>query len=434
MKFERLKNLFKRNKKEINEIDNNEKLSIDVKEDRKKILSKQNEVINKYNDVYTTNNEKIEKNLEEIHDASDNNKILLNNEIIELQKEMKEQELNVKREMQGKKKNIISAYFGQIDKRINNYLFKKSKLGTFLWNNYSNLVNNRYNDLNKYLTINIGVILILVGLGVFTSLPSFLTIGLGSLVGGVTTVNTISTLYNKEKFGGPLLKRFKTIFKGNRKEVIETSKYAYEKARILTDDGIEIENIDEIREFIEMPKEEETFEEEIAKDKEEVEVNTRKQDNEDNLEPYHLEENDEDMNVQKDNEVPQKDFLKENISLGIQLSDNDLSYLQAYSKIRKSNDNNDRIDAYSKLATTYGKNTKKKKDTDIEKLNYYSRRLKALSEYGRKIHEGTASKEEQELYLALLYNLGKDFNEDDVMDYLSDVYEAEKQKSLRKVS
>mgnify|MGYP006916141993 CR=1 FL=1 len=411
MKMEKLKNIFKRNILEKERIARDD-LKKEVKEDRLKIVERENNYINVLTKEHDQKVDEITTKYDELDNCKDaKEKRIISNDIDELEDDFEIEDIKINKYMQGKKKNIISSYFGQIDKRINNRLFRKTKVGNYLWDKYSKIISEKYNNFNKYLTINTGVLLSVVGLGMLFSMPLTLIAGCGSLIGLKTLLSTISMKYNKDNFGGPLLKRFKTIYKGNYFDNIKTSKYAYNKAKVMVDDNI----------IVAAPMDKSNIRKEFNRRNEELKAKELERNIE--LEKINHEEvkneiDDEDIEVMSD--------INDDISLGIQLSDNDLSYLKAYSTIRKSNDNNDRIDAYSKLATTYGKNAKKKKDTDIEKLNYYSRRLKALSEYGRKIHEGVATKEEQELYLALLYNLGKDFNDDDVMDYLSNVYEKQK--------
>ena len=133
-----------------------------------------------------------------------------------------------------------------------------------------------------------------------------------------------------------------------------------------------------------------------------------------------------------------------NLGMVVSIPTDNIKYIDAYSSIRKSDDNDIRVASYAKLASTYGKNPKKKSnEKDINELNSYARMLKLLSIYGRKIDEGTLTEEENAaMYFELLYRLGKDFDDDyDITDFLSDEYdryikdqEEYEQKVYKKVS
>ena len=420
--IEKLKNLFKRK--------NNDKkdLSKEALSDQQKIIDKQNEAVNKFSKVYLENTELINSKKEEMRTCDEASKILCEKDINDLQKQIDEQKLNIERQKQGKKKDIISSYFMQLDKRIHNKLFNRKRFGNFLWKNYKKCVNARYNDLGMYIARNTGIAVGVGVIGSLVNLPLFLTVGACSLIGGITAVKGISTNYNNKHFGGPLLKRFKTVFTGKYKENIATSKFAYEKANELSCDSI----ISSLNRPVVGEIDEEEVEQEEQRE-EQQELTPRLEEKEREVEKFRRDFREL---LQENAEEYQED--REYKGLGIVIGSNDMDYITAYSTIRKSTDEKERIDAYYKLANTYGKNNKTKKETEIKKLNYYSRRLKALSEYGKKVNSGNATMEETEAYLALLYNLGKDFDEDDVIDYLSGVYEQlaeeEREKVLRKAS
>lgn len=420
--IDRLKKILKRNDWEIKNIQH-ETISEGAMKDYVSNINSQNETIEKY----LSENEKIDKKLARLHqEKNSQNKELIDCDIKDLEEEKEDAEDILYRTRQGKIKNIISACFNQVDKRIHNGVFDhQNKVSNFLWNNYEKRVHERYESLAGYITKN-GLIMsalfliILIGYNFLPGLnllTKLIEIGNACFITN-TIVKTISTIYNKWKFGGfNKLTRFKKLLRGNYIENIKATRYDYTRARELTDENIPIND-------------KKYFEERVSAYSDSDEI-------------------DEILEIEKEKITDMDDVKRPNMrdygNLGICLNteSDTMAYSKAISAIRRSNDNDKRMEAYAKLANTFGKNKKKKnKNTDISKLTDFSKTLKLVSEYGRKTRSSNATKEDAANYIALLYHLGKDFDSDyDITDFLSDEYDRfqedlqkyEEQKVLKKV-
>ena len=300
---------------------------------------------------------------------------------------------------QGKVKNIISACFNQVDKRIWKKLFDNETVAADKrWKFFENRVWYRYQNLPHFI-VERGAAIVIIGVVSF-SLAKFLPIWLLALLNAPLVINTIgdiiSTKYNNKHFNGPHLVQHKDLYNGSYLDNIKNAIYEYRKSDEIQK---QFANITDVNEVID---------------------NLRIQDEE--------------------NKPKMSDYG--NLGMCTKIESDDMNYLKAYSAIRKSNDNEKRMEAYAKLSTTYGKNPSKNKKTNKkQKLSEYSKMLKNLSMLGRKINSGNSSKEDNTMYINLLYRLGKDFDDDyDITDFLSDEYDRyqedlqqyEKGKVLRK--
>ena len=413
--IERLKKLFEKNKKEIVYVETKE-ISDGAKKDYQKIFKKNNDLI----DEYITENEIIDQNIAKYRqERNENNAEIIDCDIDSFMEEKKDTIKILDRAKQGKIKNIISTIFGQVDKRMHNAVYdNNSKISKSLWKNYKERVKNRYSDLSGYAIKNgiITAILTVINIVGFKVLPNlsglFNAISAGTACfAGNTIVKIFSTIYNKNKFGGFKLSKHKTLFEGKYLENIKTSIFDYQKAKELTSDTPIEDNLS-----ISIPKNssmDEYIEEESKRLIEDLELENT---NEEDLVNDELSELD----------VKKPDIRNYgNLGICIDSSDDAMKYSKAISTIRRSNDNDARIEAYVKLANTFGKSKKKKsKNTNISKLNDYARTLKLVSEYGRKVRSPEATKEDTANYIALLYRLGKDFDNDyDIADFLADEYD-----------
>lgn len=413
--FNKIKNIFKKDKK------NN--LSEEAKRDYEEIVLKNKNIKDDYQKLCVDTEKEIER-----LKKSNENPLLVENKILQEEEKQRHAFLEIQREKFERKKDILSTKLFQIDKIIYNKVFEKeTPVRNKIWGLYKKMVENRYKDVSWYLTKNIAIGLLLIAACILTT--KYLTIlnipmiTLSSLFGVNTIIKSVSTYYNNKNFGGPkLLKRFKNLFHGKRKENINNAKYAYESSKRLDIMPRAIKNT--VSSLSDLESNEEEKEDELEEIKEEL-----KNISENNIEEMKTFEEMDTIDI--------TDYEEKRIGMCFPNEKDTLDYITAYSFIRKNEDNDNRIEAYAKLASTYGKNPKKKKkETDITKLNNYSRMLKALSAYGKKIHDGTSTKEENATYIALLYRLGKDFDDDDVIDYLSDEYDAyiEQQKVMKKAS
>ena len=182
---------------------NDSPLSADEKKERiEKLLEERNEVINLIN-FFSETNKKID--------------ILKSKDTLtkEEKKDIKslESSLNAKRKdynkrYQGKYRDLLSAYFGQVDKRIHNFVYKNNSL----WRSKNNRVSKRYSNTFGYFIKNAGIsALIYVGSGLVLGplLPAAFpyALGVAGVYLGQTVVKTVATIYNKIKYGGPRLQR-----------------------------------------------------------------------------------------------------------------------------------------------------------------------------------------------------------------------------------
>lgn len=442
---EKLKNLFKKK--------NKENVSEEVQRERQSLIDKQEEVIKNYQDVYQKNT----KEIQSIEDKDAIDSIINNGKKEELQEEITNAKMEVVRLKQGSIKDIISTYFGQIDKKIYNILFKEikeddgkkhpiRKVINSIHDKYSDMRDKRYKDLSSYITKNslISIIVLLISV-----VGNYFIPGLGNFIkmihygNGLFMLNTIikgiSTKYNNKFFNGPLMNRMKNLFHGKYKENVETAKMVYEHIKDIDTEEL-VSKLEEFKDDFDDYEDEDTKGEELEHNEKDV-----KEENVEHEEEKPLLDGKRDLG-------PIADFYKEpervtpknveslkprkyrlvnqmrnfgNIGMVMPEEGENLAYIDAYSAIRKSDDNDYRIEAYAKLATTFGRNINKKTDdSNLDKLNSYARMLKELSIYGRKIHSGTATKEDNAMYMNLLYRLGKDFDDEwDITDYLSDQYD-----------
>ena len=364
------------------------------------------ENVKKGSEEFLEDRKKIDSNIQELREKYDMCKDTVSvDEFSDYESEMNQRkvEKEINRNQQGKVKHIISCVFGQVNQRIKKSEYDNGDgLSDQRWESYKRKIIHRYNHLTEYVVKNMSVLIaggICVAHGLIPMLPA-LVVAVPYFVNVVYKAGDL--YYNKKRFGKPNLTQEVTVYQGNYFENIKNAIYAYKEAKKLNKIVNNGENIKLINEGY-------TTNEPVNTSDETVTISEE------------LDLNEEVANVQ--NDLP--------VRLGICIplaSDESKKYSEAVSIVRKSKDVNDRFLAYGKLAMTYGNRKKKNKTNENAKLSSYSRTLKLLSEYGHKLKDGVATKEEQEFYLSLLYYLGKDFNEEDVMDYLSDLYDSEQEK------
>lgn len=435
---ERLSSLFKKNKQEIDIIDNTNYLSDGAKEDRKKIVKKENELIENYQNT-------LEKNTKIIKAIDEGNKTLIKeSEKAKLYNEIYDAENELVCEKQGTIKNIISAFLGQVDKKIHNFIFKEAKRNgketkfrNKLWSFHKNEVENRYIYLKGFIKESA----ILFGI---LSLVGFAATKGGLLLSGKilycasgmlfldSTIKAISTKYNLNKFGKhPKLNRIKELFSGNYMENIETAKMAHIKSKILNNPNYKIEEPLEDMEILDIKREVPIIDR-IKKD--EALINQNAIINKPNINDY--------AKLNRDEINP----------------NNDLTFDQAISIVRNKNLSfDDKMNAYAKLAYVFGKNKKNKNNVEklTKTLNDFNNTERLLSQYGRMIDErkkelinnginienDTLLKQYNNLYLELMYHLGtvnkddysfEDFIADEALRYANDLKQYEDEQKIMK--
>lgn len=247
---------------------------------------------------------------------------------------------------------------------------------------------------------------------------------------------SLAVRYNKKHFGGLKLSRKAELYKGNYLENIRNAIYAYKKSsdlarctdkhkkkrkRMLKDDPFS--DLEEM----EILRNDEEFEKHMLD-------TPSTHEEQDVIEPVV-----EDIDINFPLEVIRDEYfvnkkVNEARSLGMVCTkDSDtMNYITAYSFIRLNQDDNYRMEAYAKLASSFGNNTKVKEQSEnSKKISNYKKILQTLSVYGKKMKDGKATKVENEFFMSLLYYLGKDFDEEDVMDYLSDLYDEENNEEAK---
>ena len=416
--LEKLKGLFGRNKKELKKIEEKKDeyadFSRDALKDRKYMIQDANELITNLDKANSKYEEEKKNGASELR-------------LEKLKEKVAQKEHEVKRQSQGKLKSLIGAYFGQIDKKIHNSIyFRESLSSDKLWNYHCNSINNRYENMPGYLLKNGLAVLTMTGITMalnIAGIPSanFLShifMGLNALIVANTGVKVASTIYNKKKFGGPLLRQFEPILTGTYKENILNAHFDLIQSRELTN---ATKYIGEVPRLIEANKnnEEIIIDEPIQEEKlpvpqeEIVEEKIQEELVEPNINDY--------GNINFGIFKPLSKFQDD--------PEEKLSYSKSVSLLRKvdmekADDDNfeKKIAAYDKLYGTFGKGKpKKKKITSNAKLNDYNKTLKLLAEYGRKVHTNTATQKEINTYWGLLYHLGKD--DDFIGDFLADEYD-----------
>ena len=256
------------------------------------------------------------------------------------------------------KKKQIRDYAGKIVKRFNNKVFTNNKVGNWAYNLYKKINNNRYNNLEKYLNKKIALVSGISGLILISSIVPLLSfLSLPLLIGNIA-------------IGGYSI------------AIGLITYYKKEKNKLKSVDK-----------------------EPVLENKDNNDIKT-------------------DIEEESERILPKKEFSKfsnyGNLGMYGVLKRDNLKYLDAYNIVRKTDDEDLKMEAYAKLAGSFGKSNKKKSETK-KKLNSYSMMLKRLSELGKKIHEGLSTKEDNVEYISLLYILGNDI--DDIEDYISDEYD-----------
>ena len=265
MDLDNIKKLIKENEQEIANLINElglDKDHIDFSKlvkgnlsDRFVFLDEQTEKLKKFVKSYEESEKKIQDLETKKTDDYDTNK-KIDKEIAKVKKAMKKSAQNLRMMSQGKTRNIFSCFIGQIDKRIHNAVYNKgtswfnrsqSRVDT-RWNNHVERVNKRYTwlGLAKYFGIRAAV---------FTAIAFIpgLKIGLGAWYGvlglangvyfGQAAIRTVATLYDKIRYGKPLLERTKRIFKGDLSSSLNEAIYQNRKSNLILSNENVISNV-----------------------------------------------------------------------------------------------------------------------------------------------------------------------------------------------
>ena len=231
MNYKDYTNLIEANEKEMEDIRNGigeySTYSRRAKNDRLTFLENQNEKLKSFNNALE-NAKKSIKNLEDNRELSDKEKRV---KIKSIKNELRNDYNQVKKMSQGKVRNILSASIGQIDKRIHNFLYREGKLGNFLWDHKVSRVTKRYDNIPGYIIKNgliaLGIILvpgILVSLypATFGGVLYAVAIADAAFLGN-TIIKTGAAIFNKIRYGGPLIERHYTLKRGSFLENIKNS-------------------------------------------------------------------------------------------------------------------------------------------------------------------------------------------------------------------
>ncbi len=201
-------------------------ISREALKDRKAFLDDQNGKLN----AFKTNAEKKVSEIRELNDKIKNEKDAKKRK--EFSKELKQRkdELNIEKQnvvnnSQGKTKEVISNYFGQIDKRIHNLLYRDNKVGNTLWKWHCGLTNWRYNHVILY-----PIAGIVATAGVFIAASAIMPAAypaiyaLTGVVGTNFIAKTVASAFNIIKYHDmPKLVQHKNIRKGSFLENINNA-------------------------------------------------------------------------------------------------------------------------------------------------------------------------------------------------------------------
>jgi len=412
--LDKLKGIFGKNKKELKKIEEKKDeyatFSRDALTDRKDIILETNELIDSLDDASNKYEEGKKTGISPVKLGG-------------LKRKISEIENEIKRKKQGKFKSLIGTYFGQIDKKIHNFLYFRENLSSDrLWDFHCDNVHSRYENLPGYILKNGFAVLLITALSMFVSSMQLFSTNIVSTIlmsiNGLVTLNAgakaLSTVYNKKKFGGPLLRQYEPLLSGSYKENILNARFALAQGKELASPTSYTQEIPKLIEENKNITEENSSIEEKTKElvEELVPEETIEEIQEELVEP----------NI--------NDYG--NINLGIflpNIKSKEIPYSKAVSSLRRTKiseasdeEYEKKIASYAKLYDTYGKSKpKKKKSSSDTKLNDYNKTLKLLAEYGRKVHSGTATQQEVNTYWGLLYHLGKD--DDFIGDFLADEYD-----------
>ena len=223
MNFEKINRLIKDNQDEIERLEKN---SDNASKDRVAYLKEENTKLETFKANYTKQAEQLVKLEEE--EKKDKN---VKDRIKKLRNEMNSEVKKVEKLSQGKLRNVFSTMIGQVDKRIHNWWYREGKDNR--WNEHTEKINERYKNIPKYILKNTGMsIAMFLGLGAVVALIPATSAVLTPVIFGTTATFITQTaikagvaIYNKRKFGGPLLERNKKILNGTYLENIENATY-----------------------------------------------------------------------------------------------------------------------------------------------------------------------------------------------------------------
>lgn len=134
-------------------------------------------------------------------------------DLAKLKKELNDRRKDYNKKYQGRYRDVVSSFFGQIDKKIHNLVYKNNSF----WRNKYKRVKYRYEHTSKYLLKNVFITIgIMGGLGMASLVvPAIAPYALGASAAflGQTFVKTIATIRNRARYGGPRLERNYPIMK-----------------------------------------------------------------------------------------------------------------------------------------------------------------------------------------------------------------------------
>lgn len=258
MDLNNIKKLIKENEQEIANLINElglDKNHIDFSKlvkgnlsDRFTFLDEQTKKLKEYVTFCEQKRDELEK-LEATKTDDKKEKKNINEKIASIKRELKNKGKDITKMSQGKVRSVISSFFGQVDKRIHNAIYaKETSISNRLWKNHENRVLKRYNNVSWYLVKNALIMLGIVGipfvlplLPASTGVINAFALGAG-IFGGNTIIKTISAVYNKIRYGGPLLERKMPILNGSYLDNIKESFYQNRKSNLILSNEIVVSN------------------------------------------------------------------------------------------------------------------------------------------------------------------------------------------------
>ena len=288
MDIKKIRKIIKENEIELENINNKTDEYKDFSEnainERKIFLEQQNNSLKKFAKVYDTCISEI-KTLEKSKGNDKKANKIINKNINSIYSKIEEVAKEVKGLSRGRIRDIISAYFGQIDKKVHNALYgKNTSFRNGLWRAYSSMVNKRYKNVPGYVLKNLGIgVLFVMAAGMSTViLPVSTTImpTVGAIFGifmANTVIKAASAAYNNLRYGGPFLKRKYDIQNGTYNENIANSLLKYRKSKLELSNSIEYTGKSSSSTApiattpVESKDEEKTEEKKLAKNKENIE-------------------------------------------------------------------------------------------------------------------------------------------------------------------
>ena len=202
----------------INYLKNDSPLDFEEKQKKINELENERQEINNLIAYFSDTNAQIEE-LESKSSLSKEEK----DNLKKLRESLDNKRKDYNKKYQGRYRNVLSAYLGQIDKRIHNQIYKNNNL----WRSKNKRVNDRYANIGKYFLKSLGItagIALVPGLvSVFVPAIAPYILAASSAYFGQSLIKTAAAIYNKVRYGGPKLQREYNISKDGWFENVKKS-------------------------------------------------------------------------------------------------------------------------------------------------------------------------------------------------------------------